>query len=111
MQLSFSLELYYPSVGYSVDMCSASASNELNVRSESQGGLYASQAARSYLRFTATASACADWFSAWVAHDSMLRLNLYVQKLCAEIYSTCVFIIMLHLPFHNFENRLWPIGK
>ena len=31
VQLSFSF--YYPSAGYSVDVCSASASNELNVRS------------------------------------------------------------------------------
>ena len=42
------------------DVCSVSATGELNVRSENQGGLYASQAARSHLRFPATASACAD---------------------------------------------------
>ena len=79
-------------------MCSSSARHEVNRRSEDQGGLYASQAARSYLRFPATASICADWFSAWVTHESTLRLNLYAPKLCAEeVYSTHAFTIMLHL--------------
>ena len=64
--LVFHLDFYYPSAGYSVDVCGAGASSELNVRSESQGSLYASQAARNYLRFPATASACADWFLVWV---------------------------------------------
>ena len=77
-------------------MCGASASGELNVRSENQGGLYASQAARSYLRFPTTASACADWYLTWVTHESALRLNLYVPKLCVEeMCSTHVFIILL----------------
>ena len=65
-------------------MCGASASGELNMRSENQGGLYASQAAESYLRFPAAASACADWVSAWATHESALRLNLCVPKLCAK---------------------------
>ena len=51
MQLRFFILTYYPSAGYSVDVCSASVSCELNVKTESQGGLYASQAARSYFRF------------------------------------------------------------
>ena len=91
-------------------MCSASASGELNVKSESQGSLYPSQAASGYLRFSATASACADWFSAWVMHESMLRLKLYMTKLCAEVMcSTHVFIMMPHLPFYNFKKGciLW----
>ena len=93
-------------------MCGASSSGELNERSESLGSLYASQAARNYLRFPTAASTCADWFSAWVMHKSVLRLNLYMPKLCAEeMGSTCEFIIMLHLPFYNFEKRLWPMGK
>ena len=81
-------------------MCGASASGELNVKSENQGGLYASQAAISYLKFPATASAFAAWVSEWVMHESVLRLNLCMPKLCAEeMCSTHVFIIMLHLPF------------
>ena len=28
-----------------------------------------------------------------------------------EMCSTCVFIIMLHLPFHNFEKGLWHMGN
>ena len=36
-------------------MCGASASGELNVRSENQGSLHASQAVESYLRFPTTA--------------------------------------------------------
>ena len=61
--------------------------------SESQGGLHASQTGRNYLRFSATASACADWFSVWVIHESVFRLNLYMLKLCAEeMCSTYVFI-------------------
>ena len=93
-------------------MCSESASGELNVRSENQGGLYASQAAESYLRFPTTASACADWFSAWVMHESALRLNLCMPKLCAEeMCSTHVFIIILHLPFYNFKKGSGPMGK
>ena len=56
-------------------MCGASARGELNV-SENQGGLYASQATKSYLRFPDTVSACTDWFSVWVMHESMLRLNM-----------------------------------
>ena len=92
IQLSFSSLTYYPSAGYSGDVSGASASSELNVRNESQGGSYASQAVRSYLRFS-------DWFSVWVTHESMLRLNLYVPKLCTEeMCSTCVFILMLQ--FH-----------
>ena len=79
----------------------------MNVRGESRGGLYTSQAARSYLRFPATASACAIGFSVWVIHESMLGLNLYIPKLSAEeICSTHVFIIMLHLPFYNFEKKV-----
>ena len=50
--------------------------------SESEGGFYTSQTARSYLRFTTRASACADWFSAWVTHESAFRLNLYSQAVC-----------------------------
>ena len=77
-------------------MCSASASGELEVRSGRQGGLHVSQAARGYLSFPATATACADWFSAWVMLESVLRLNLYAPKLYAEeMCSACVFIIML----------------
>ena len=41
MQLSFSSQLYYPSAGCSVNVCIASATSELNVMSENQGGLYA----------------------------------------------------------------------
>ena len=73
---------------------------------------YASQAARSYLRFPATASACADWFSMWVIQEYALRLNLYMPKLCTEeMCSSHVFIIMLHLPIYNFEKGfgLWVI--
>ena len=63
------------------------------MRSESQGSLYASQAARSYLRFPTTASACADWYSVLVMHESVLRLNLYMLKLCAEemCFNSCVY--------------------
>ena len=90
---------YYPSAGNSVDMCSASANGELNIRSENQGGLNASQAGRSYLSFPTTASAHADLLSAWVMHESALRLNLYDPMLCAEeMCSTHVFIIILKLP-------------
>ena len=54
---------------------------------------------RSYLRFPATVSACDDWFSARVMHESVLSLNLYVPKLCAEqICSTHVY--------HNVTHRL-----
>ena len=68
----------------------------IDVRSEDQGGLYVSQAAESYLRFPATASACPDWVSVWAMCESVLRLNLCTPKLCAEeICSTCVFIIIL----------------
>ena len=84
-------------------MCSAGASGELNVRSTSEGDLHASQVAKSYLRFPTAASAHADWFSAWIMHESVLRLKLHMPKLCAEkMCSTCVFIIMLPLPFQNF---------
>ena len=78
--------------------------------SENQGGLYVSQAAESYLRFPATASACADWVSVWVMHESSLRLNLCTPKLCVgEMHSTHVFILILHLPFYHFEkcSGLW----
>ena len=79
-------------------MCSAGTSGELNVWSESEGILYASQAAGSYLRFPVTASACADWFLVWVMYESMLRLNLYAPKLCAtETCSTHMFVIVLHI--------------
>ena len=55
------------------------------------------QTTRSYLRFPATASVCADWVSVWVTHESVLRLNLSTPKLCAEeMCSTHVFIIILH---------------
>ena len=47
-------------VQVSVDVHGASASSELNMWGDSEGSLYASQAAGSYLRFPATASACAD---------------------------------------------------
>ena len=91
-------------------MCSASASGELNVRSENQGGLYVSQAAKSYLRFPTAASACDDWFSLQVMHESMLRLNLCMPKLCAEeMCSTHVFIIMLHqheLKTHDMKGEI-----
>ena len=90
-------------------MCGASG--ELSMRSENQGSLYVSQAAESYLRFPTTASAFADWVSVWAMDESMFRLNLCIPKLCAEeMCSTCVFIIMLHLPFYNFEKKgsgLW----
>ena len=77
-------------------MCGASARDELNVRSENQGGLYTSQASESYMKFPTTSSACADWVSAWVMHESVLRLNVCMPKLCAEeMCSTHVFIIML----------------
>ena len=49
-------------------------------------------------------------FSVWVMHESALRLNLFMPKLYAkEMYSTCVFIIMLCLPIYNFEkgSGLW----
>ena len=77
-------------------MCSAGVSGELNMTSEGEGGLYTSQVARSYLRFATTASACADWFSVWILHESVFRLNLYMPKLCVEeMCSTHLFIIML----------------
>ena len=77
-------------------MCGARASGKLNMRSENQGSLYASQAAESYLRFPAAASACAEWVSVCVMHESTLRLNLCMPKLCVEeMCSTSVFIIML----------------
>ena len=82
-------------------MCGASASIELNVRSENQGSLYASQAAESCLRFPTIASACADWVSARVMHETTLRLNLCMPMLCTEkMCSTHVFFIMLQLVCH-----------
>ena len=75
------------------------------MRSASEGGFCSSQAARSYLRFPTTASTCGDWSSAWVMHESALRLNVCIPKLCVEeMCSTCVSIVMLHLPFYNFEK-------
>ena len=59
----------------------------------------------SYLRFPATASACADWSSAWVMHKSVLRLNLCAPKLCVE--EMCVnlcFYCTARLPFYNYEQ-------
>ena len=92
---------------HSVDVSSASASGEMNMRSENQGDLYTSQAAGSYLRFSATASACADWISAWATHKSTLGLNLNAPKLCTEeMSSTHVFIIMLHLPLQSSSGAL-----
>ena len=86
-------------------MCGASASGELNMSSENQGSLYASQSAESYSRFPTTASACADWISVWVTLESMLWLNLCMPKLCAEeMGSTHVFILMQYVPFYNFEK-------
>ena len=61
-----------------------------------KASIYASQAAESYLRFSTTASACADLVSVRATHESLLRLNLCEPKLCAEeMCSTHVFIIML----------------
>ena len=63
----------------------------------------------SYLRFPATASACAEWSSTLVTHESALRLNLCVPKVCAEeMCLTCVSIIMLQLGQSFFSpNTGW----
>ena len=40
-------------------------------------------------------------------HKSVIRLNLCMPKLCIEkMCSSCVSIIMLHLPFYNFEKEI-----
>ena len=79
-------------------MCDGCASDELKVRIASEGGFYHLKQLESYLRFPTTASACADWSSVWVIHESIFRLNLCVPKLCVEkMCSTCVSIVMLQL--------------
>ena len=98
-------------------VCGASVSSELNMRSESQSGLYTSQTARSYLRFPTTASACADWFSVWVTCESMLRLkSVCAQAVCwGDVFNSCVYhnatkhkhVLFAKGPLQAFLHMVW----